>query len=372
MLAVIINDVRKMNISIDTSILRRDRKLESSDILLLGKMSKLGLLKLHIPWVVYRETTTQNYLECKAIIEKIVKDLNTLDKKGIGEGEHLKFKKLAKQIEAIDIETSTLKHWNDFIKDSKAILHKIDEKHGELVMTSYFLGQQPFPEPKSRKDIPDAFIYQGLLTISHKYGHLHFICDDTNLRESCDRITNVTGLKGFSDLFDLPEFKIISDKYKLIEHYADELIIVEESIEKIKEKANEDIWNEILNDIIISSPNIPDDNNEGRLVGIDEVTDIQVDETKIQYIDNYFYIPVSAKGVFTIEYFMFKSDYYIIDDRRNIHITDNDWNDHYFLVEETFNVKFSFKYKLAKDEVDSLELEAEDINFDEVNVIWEK
>lgn len=70
-----------MNISIDTSILRRDRKLESSDILLLGKMSKLGLLKLHVTWIVFKETTTQNYLEAKAIINKIVKELNELDKK---------------------------------------------------------------------------------------------------------------------------------------------------------------------------------------------------------------------------------------------------------------------------------------------------
>lgn len=361
-----------MNITIDTSILRRDRKLENSDILLFRKMSQLGLLKLHILWVVYRETTTQNYLECKSIVDKIIKELNTLDKKGIGKDEHFKLKKLAKQIEAIDIESSTLKHWNDFINNSKAILHKIDEKHGELVMSSYFLGQEPFPEPKSRKDIPDAFIYQGLKTLSEKFGHIHFICDDTNLRESCNKIPKVTGLKGFDDLFDLPEFNTINEKYKSIEHYANELIIVENSVEKIKEKAIENIWNEILNDIIISSPNIPDDNKEGRLVGIDEVTDIQVDKTKIQYIDNYFYIPVSAKGVFTIEYFLYKSEYYIIDDRRRIHIADNDWNDHYFLVEETFNVAFSYKYKLAKDKVDLLELEAEDINFDEVNIIWKK
>lgn len=364
-----------MNISIDTSILRRDRKLESSDILLLGKMSKLGLLKLHVTWIVFKETTTQNYLETKAIINKIVKELNELDKKGVGKDEHFKFKKIAKQIEAINIETSVQKHWKDFIKDSKAILHRIDEKHGELVMSSYFSGQEPFPEPKSRKDIPDAFIYQGLKTISDRYGQIYFICDDNNLRNSCDKITNISGLKDFSDLFDVQEFKKINEKYKAIEHYAEELLIIEESIEKIKEKAEDDIMSEIFNDVIIFSQNIQDDNNEGRLVDIDEISDIQIDKTKIQYIDNYFYIPVNIKGIFTIEYFLFKTDYYGIDERRNIRITDNDWNDHYFLVEETFAVKASFKYKLAKDKVDFLGFEAEDIfevediNVDEVDVI---
>ena len=361
-----------MNISIDTSVLRRDRKLESSDILLLAKMSKLGLLKLHITWIVYREATTQNYLECKSIVDKIIKELNALDKKGIGSAEHTKFKKLAKQIDLINVETSTLKHWDDFINDSKIILHKLDEKHGELVMNSYFLGQHPFPEPKSRKDIPDSFIYQALQTISHKFGLIYFICDDNNLRTSCDKMPNVTGIKDFSELYDLPDFKIISDKYKAIEHYAEELIILEDHIDEIKRIANDDIWNEILNDAIIESPNIPDDNNEGRLVGISSVSNIEIDKTKIQYIENYFYIPVKAEGIFTIEYFIYKSDYYLIDERRGIHIVDKDWNDHYFLVEEIFNVSFSFKYKVAKGKVELLELEAEDINFDEVSIVLDE
>lgn len=362
-----------MNVSIDTSILRRDRKLESSDILLLGKMSKLGLLKLHVPWIIYREATTQNHIEIKTTVDRIIKELNSFDKKGINESEHLKFKKIAKQIQEIDIETSTIKHWNNFIRDTKSILHKIDEKHGELVMSSYFLGQAPFPEPKSRKDIPDAFIYQALQTISDKFGKILFISDDENLRTSCDKLSNVIGLKTFSDLFDLPDFKSINDQYKKIEHYADELIILEDSIDKLKEVADEDVFNELFNDTIISSPNIPDDNNEGRLINIEEVSNIEIDKTKIQYIENYFYIPVKAEGVFTIDYFIYKSDYYIIDDRRNIHIIDNDWNDHYYLVQEDFEVKFSFKYKIAKDNVENLDkLIVEDINFDEVNIIWEK
>lgn len=368
-LAVIIQKNDEMNIAIDTSILTRDRKLESSDILLLGKMSKLGLLKLHIPWIVFRETTTQNYIDAKNVVDKIIKDLNNLDRKGINQIEHFKFQKIAKQIEAINIETSTLKHWNDFIKQSKIILHKIDEKHGELVMNSYFLGQQPFPVPKSRKDIPDAFIYQALKTISNDSGQLYFICADNNLRNSCENLDDIIGIKEYSDFFNLDEFKIINEKYKLIEHYADELIIIEDNIEKIKANVNEDVFNDV-DDIFIVSPNILDDNSEGRLLYVEKVFNVELDKTTIQYIDNYFYIPIKAEGHFIMEYFLYKSDYYSIDDRRNINITDDDWNDHYFLVEETFEVKFSFKYKIAKDKVDFLEFE--DINFDEVDIIWKK
>lgn len=358
-----------MNISIDTSILWRDRKLEGSDILLLRKLSKLGLIKLHIPWIVYKESTSQNHIEIKATIDRIVKELRTLDKKGLRNREHLKLLKIADQIEEVNFEKSTTEHWNEFIESSKAILHGIEDKHGELVMSSYFAGGKPFPEPKSKKDIPDAFVYQSLVTLTKKYGKIDFICDDNNLRDRCGEIENVTGLKTFVDLYNLPEFIVVKEKYKRIEHYVEELIVLEENIEEIKSKAELDIWNEILNDITISSVNIPDDNNEGRLTDIIEVNSINIDKLRIQFIDNYFYVPVDAEGVFTIEYFIFKADYHGYDERRNIGIIDHDWNDYYFLVEETFQVKFSYKYKIAKDKVNSLEAEVEDINFDEVNII---
>jgi len=361
-----------MNISIDTSIFRRDRKLDSSDILLLSKLCKLGLLKIHIPWIVYRESTTQNFLDIKTIVDKIIKDLNSFDKKGIGEIEHYKFQKISKQIQEIEIETSTIKHWTEFIENSKSTLHCIDEKDGELVMTAYFLGDAPFPEPKSRKDIPDAFIFQAIKKISENFGELVFITDDNNLKESCNKIENVNSIKSFSELYDLPAFHILNDKYKQVEHYADELLVLEDNIDEIKNQAEHDIWNEILNDIIIDSSNIPDDNNEGRLIDILKINYITLDKSKIQFVDDFFYIPVQSEGIFTIEYFLFKSDYYIYDDSRKITITDNDWNKHYFLVEETFEVKFSFKYKIAKSRVDFLEMEAEDIIFEEVTIIREK
>ena len=228
---------------------------------------------------------------------------------------------------------------------------------------------KPGPKPKKEDGTP---IYQAMKTISSQLNVIYLICDDKNLRDSCSKIPNVYGLKDFSELYGLPDYQIINQKYKQIEHFADELIILENNIDQIKIKAEEDIWEEILNDLIIYSPNIPDDNNEGRLIGIEKVSSIHIEKTKIQFIDDIFYIPIKAKGIFSIEYFLFKSDYYVYDGSRKIHIIDNDWNKHYFLVEESFDVVFNFKYKIGKDEVDSLEFEAEDINFEEVNIIYEK
>lgn len=334
-------------------------------------MSKLGLIKLHFPWIVFKETTTQNSIEIKSILDKVIREISTLNKKGLRDVEQTQLSKIAKQIESIDVEKSTTAHWEEFVDEAKAIVHDIENNHGELVMTSYFTGKEPFSEPKNRKDIPDAFIYNALISISNKYGQTYFICDDNNLRESCVKIDKVTGLKTFDDLYSIPDFIAINDKYKKIEHYADGLLIIEERLDEIKEKAEYDIYNEILNDYVITSSNIPDDNNEGRLVGIDDIKSIDIDKDKVQFIDEVFYIPVQVEGVFTLEYFLFKSDYYVLPDDRSISITDHDWNDHYLLVEETFDVRFSFKYKVEKGNLDSLEFEVDDIDFEYVTPIRE-
>lgn len=238
-------------------------------------------------------------------------------------------------------------------------------------MEAYFSGLPPFSKPKSREDIPDSFIYESLKTISDDSGKIYFVCADNNLRKSCDNIQNIKGLKSFSELFDLPEFKtIINEKYKAIEHYADELLILKTNITNLKEKVNDLDLLTALEGSMISSPYILDDSNVGRIVDINNVDVIDIDETKTQYIDNYFYIPINAKAKFTIEHYMFKSDYPIYSKSRKIHIMDSDWSKNFYFVEETFKVNFSFKYKIAKDNVKLLnDLKIVDISFNEVNII---
>jgi len=358
-----------MNIVIDTTIFRQDRRLEKSDLLLLRKLSKLGLIKIHIPWVVYKESTSQNYLEIQDAINKIVKELKGLKNKGLSEKEHLQFEKLSKEIETVDIRDSVNQHWESFINDSNAVLYEIEDNDGRNVMLSYFLGEPPFPNPKSRKDIPDAFIYQTVKSLSNALEQIYVITNDNNLRKECNEIPNVVGLKDFSELYNLVEYEPIDEEYKRIEHFADELLILEDRIEEIKTKAEKDVWDEILNDIIIESDNIPDDNKEGRLVGIEKISSVKIDKSKIQFIYDVFYIPIEVEGVFTIEYFLFKSDYFVYEGNRSINITDGDWNKHFFLVEESFECRLTFKYKIEKENVEDMFFEAEDVVFEEVNLI---
>lgn len=364
-----------MNIIIDTSILKRDRGFLQSDILLIKKLAKLDLIKIHFPWIVFKESTSQNIKESDFILNKSIKEISSLNKKGISKEDYLELEKIIFRLNSIkdSLDKSIDKHWADFITDTKATLHEINDGHGKLVMSSYFTGDKPFPEPKSRKDIPDAFIYEAIKSIRDKVGEVHFICADNNLRNSVDRLDSCTGLSSYSDFYKSPKYIEIENEYKKIEHYSDELILLRDSVDKISKFAEDEIYGDVFSgdSQVVYNESILSDDREG---AIQDMEDIKIDIVhldSIQFVDGIFYISIDISGKFGIEYFMYKSDYYTVLESRNISIIDNDWNKHYFLVYEIFDVRLSYQCSIEQDSVKQkqFEFETEQVIIEELNII---
>lgn len=364
-----------MNVVIDTSILKRDRGFLHSDILLIKKLAKLDLLKIHIPWIVYKESTSQNIKESDSVLGKSIKEISSLNKKGVSKEDYIELEKIIDRLNSIkgSLDKSIDTHWAEFIADSKATLHEIDDGHGKLVMSSYFTGDKPFPEPKSRKDIPDAFIYEAIKSIREEVGKIHFICADNNLRNSIDRLDNCTGFSSYSDFYKSPRYVEIENEYKKIEHYSDELILLRENVDKISKFAETEIYGDVFagNDQVIFNESIPSDDSEGAIQDMEDVTIDKVHLDGIQFVDGIFYISIDISGKFGVEYFMFKSDYYMETEDRNISIIDDDWNKHYFLVYETFDVKLSYQCSVEQDSVKhkEFEFETEQVTIEEINIL---
>lgn len=240
-------------------------------------------------------------------------------------------------------------------------------------MSSYFNGDEPFPEPKSRKDIPDAFIYEAIKSIQEKVGELHFICADNNLRNSIDGLDSCTGFSSYSDFYKSAKYVEIENEYKKIEHYSDELILLRENVDKISKFAESEIYGDVfaVDDQVISNESILSDDREGSIQDMADVTIDMVHLDRIQFIDGIFYISIDISGKFGIEYFMYKSDYYIEAEDRNISIIDDDWNKHYFLVYETFDVRLSYQCSVEQDSVKhkEFEFETEQVTIEELNTI---
>jgi len=341
-----------MNIVIDTSILRKDRGFHKSDILLLKKLSKLELVNIHIPWIVYSESKSQNYIDLNLGIDKALKELSTLKRIGIIDDKIIKISKELSKIKS-DSENISNKHWETFIKDAKITIHQIQERHGKRVMDSYFSGTDPFSNKKNRKDIPDAFIYESITSLVEKYVSIYFICDDKNLRDSVSRIKNCKVFESYELFFDSKEYKIIEKQYKKVEHFANELIKLRENVNEIEKYAKNELYRDLFagHEQIIKHENIPSDGNEGALQDIENEIIQKINVDNIQFVNGIFYIPISLNADFRIEYFLFKSDYYLYEGYRNISIIDNDWNKHYYLVDELFHVEITFKCTIEQKKI---------------------
>ncbi len=364
-----------MNVVFDTNILRQDRGFLNSDILLLKKLSKLGLLKIHFPWVVYKECTSQNFIEVDSIIGKAIKEISSLNRKGISKDEFKKLQQIAENLDSIKttLDKSTEKHWADFIEDSMSILHEIDNEHGKKVMSSYFLGDKPFPVPKSRKDIPDAFIFESIKSIRKDVGKVHFICHDNNLRKAVMSLDNCHAFESYSKFYESSDYKEIEDRYKKIEHFSDELILLKDNVDMISEFAISEIYGDDFasNEQDIVHESLPSDGNEGVLQSVDDVKVENIYIDKIQFIDSVFYIPLDISAIFEIHYFIFKADYYLVAEDRNISLIDDEWNKHYYLIEESFNVKLSYKCSITQESIKNgdFEFSSQSVIIEEFNII---
>ncbi|MEQ9621176.1 NACHT domain-containing protein [Coleofasciculus chthonoplastes] len=87
----------------------------------------------------------------------------------------------------------------------------------------------------------------------------------------------------------------------------------------------------------VESPKIPDDNNEASVGDIGEAKEIILNVEKLKVSSNYqFIIPFKLKVECLLTYFIFKADYYTLDDAQIEGISIGDWNDHYYEAEEYY------------------------------------
>lgn len=292
-------------------------------------------------------------MDSQRSIDNAINEITSLNRKGIHKDDFAKIENISESLKnlRVIIEDSIYRNWESFITDSKAIQHDINIYHGKKVMNSYFHGSLPFQNLKSRKDIPDAFIYEAILSIYEEYGDVYFICADNNLRNSVGKNAGCNVYKSFQEFYSSEEYKKVEKDYQQVEKFANELVILSDNVDIIKKYAQEEFYGDLFsgNEQVIVHENIPSDGNDGALKDIEEAKIINIRFDKIQFVNGVFYIPVEFNAIFRIEYFLFKADYDLLRKYRDISIIDHDWDDPYYLVEESFNVQVSFKCSIEQD-----------------------
>ena len=125
--------------------------------------------------------------------------------------------------------------------------------------------------------------------------------------------------------------------------------IIPQILSKFEELLRKDIVG-LLIDKKITSPEIYDDNNEASIISIGEPYNISLEaELTGDIKDILFVINFNLIVECELSYYILKADYYTLDEKKFEQISIDDWNDHYFSAEETYQLEVEGKISVRGD-----------------------
>ena len=346
--------IRMLNVVIDSSIINQDRGFRGSDSRLFKELASMKLLQWRIPWVVWREIVTKGEIDSLSSITQmrgLLKDYQRIGQSNTVLTKVAKADKIFSTLESACGRNNSA-YWDSLLKTTNAIIEPMDSLDGKNVMESYFWGSPPFPNPKSRKDIPDAFIFESIKRISRQCP-IVFICNDSNLSNECSKLANITCCNSFKDFYEMDVVKSVLKSHETKTRSQHGIQFISKHKDDILRQAHEDVWGDLLvqfNYDGVKSDYIPGD--EGILTEVLEPMQIQVLPRKTKYIEDTFHIPVFVKCRFGLEYYLPKSSFAAYKSR-TISIMENGWcGDDEYRIKEIYDADFYYNYLIRREDVD--------------------
>ena len=190
------------HVVLDTTVLRSDPMRRSSALKSLTRLATYGKIQIHLSDVTRREFVSYREQEFDVAIAEAKKCLTKLREICPGEEGCEKIQQNVEDIEKRRNQVSN--HFDKWLAESKVQIHPVDAKHGAAVVDAYFGGAPPFSQIKSRKDFPDAFVFQVIQDLKGKDSPLHVITNDKNLNESIGKLGGVTVYSAVAEFAKAP------------------------------------------------------------------------------------------------------------------------------------------------------------------------
>lgn len=327
----------------DTSIFRSHSFKRSPLMKAFQRLAINDFIQLHVPYIVEQEYLSYLYERHVSELDNILHTTKKLNNRIRVTDIEDNFKSVIDIVK--EIKAKTLRHINDEIqswfKNIGAIKHTIKPAHPVQVFDAYFTGSAPFMEKKSRKDIPDAFIYETIKDLKKEYGQIQAIVADKHLRKFLENESNIITFCSLEEFIDSETCQKLLESQSNIEHL--ELIVNDLKANTLDlEKIIETDYLEQLIGETIRDDYIPDDNNEATIEGVYEPESIEFDFENLKYYgDQIISIPFTFQLEAEAYYYLFKSDLYSLDDSRIKRVSITDHNKHYYEIEETFSLSIT-------------------------------
>lgn len=366
------------NVVLDTNIFRKNPSRSDLAFKALARLCKAGVCRLHLPHVVQREFQTQQMALYQKELSASLAALEAVIRKGLPPVELATVTDIRDAVKAAEPAVLTaveaeLPAWTDSIG---GVRHNITETAARAAMEAYFHGHPPLTNPKTRDDIPDAFIFQTIKDISSLDPTLIVVAEDGKIAKASEALPNVVVHRSLlsmiesrpiqAEILELDVIENITNTAKVLRDYETEYT---EFRSKVTRQGGEKIvWK------TIHSSQIPDDNHEATINSYGDPEDVQVDFNGLSYFGSgQFGLPFVFRCTVEVTYYIFKSDYYCLDEDDMPSVTDH--NDHYFEAEDEreVNVSGTLRLSFPIESIKTLEVETIDehieIEIDSIDAI---
>jgi len=332
-----------MTVILDTTVYHSDPYFKGTDMIKLRQLCKDGKVHLVIPQIVHDEYKSQEEEKFINLVREVLKKLQIRGDKSTCEEEKKILKDLQDDAKKMleKCEKSIEIKIESFIQETNATRKPLTLDEYNEAFSRYFQGEKPYSDIKSRKDIPDALTFMQVK--NHKGDDVVFISNDKNLRESIKGL-GITTYSKLSEFIESDTIKSVIDFKStdefLLKYFTEKFDVSNKNVvASIEQSIEKELGYKQFTD-----NDIPDDNNEGTITGVNCIDKIEIKNDEILNLGNgLFSIPFSCEINANVEYYIFKADYCCLDEDRIKDIYIEDWNDHYFQAEEEFTLSCTGK-----------------------------
>lgn len=326
-----------IHVLIDTSALRQVSVTKSVITKALKRLAQGSEITLHVPEVVVKEYSSGQAQEFKKKLRSL--QLAFADLRKIPQS--IEFENWLHQVSGDTAKQGkkaivfSQDHLVDWLNASRATVHPISDHHGARVMMDYFDGQPPYKQKKNRADIPDSFIWQVIQDLHGKHDDLIVIVADGEIRTSCES-TGIVSFGSLAEFVSSDDLQSLFESPMALENLLKSIAQNQDVISSLLDEAREILALQLVGESI-TDHRILDDNMEGTVSGVEAISNPTLDLTNLHYLgDGMYSIPFVAKLEGLVDSYIYKADYYCLDETRAAQVSVEDCNDRVFAVQEHF------------------------------------
>lgn len=311
-----------MIVVIDTNNMPRNAAAPSAAFRRVTKLVEEGVIQVEMPFVIAEEWRTQQAEHLRKQLQKSEEALKDLLDGGFLEG-HDEVPNLTRSVDAVrrttpDVEALSRRALERLLGQLRTEVTPIATAHGSKVIDAYFKGSAPFSGVKSRKDFPDAFIYEAVSDFAgvDPPELLVVVTADGNLSKHLSALPGVTCVASLEHLVESDQIRGLTLEIALEAKWRAELPNIVAAVRQNAQAplATVDFQNSFVNSLAghtVYHQTIPSDDGEATISQVNDPDDLEIEWDDVEdYGPGLFRAPFSCTSEVLLGFPVYYSEAY--------------------------------------------------------------